>query len=215
MIIRKYNIELHRLTVEDLELVRHHRNSAAIQSKMFFQNHISAIDQLKWFESINNLNNYYFIIYWKGEKVGLIHGEILSLSEKITTGGVFFWNQNILSTYIPVCTSVIMADLTFLILDMDCSTAVVRDDNSIALKFNQSLGYTISKAESGKIHLSLSKDDYLATKVRQLVKRITKDHRDLEWENIHLSIDDVENGNGLFVPHLLIQYKLQSKEWDS
>ncbi|MDF1699032.1 MAG: hypothetical protein P1U56_24480 [Saprospiraceae bacterium] len=213
MIIKKYSVELHRLTEEDIELIRQHRNSDIIRSKMFFQDEISQEDQKRWFETINNDSNYYFTIEWKGEKVGLIHGEVLSLTDRVTTGGVFFWNQDVLSTYIPVCASVIMADLTFLLLDMHTSTAIVRSDNKVAIKFNESLGYTISKVQDHKIHMTLKKEDYLSSKVRQLVKRITKDGHDLGWDNIQLSVDELENKNSLIIPYLLTQYKLQSKKW--
>ncbi|MFT4536369.1 MAG: diamine N-acetyltransferase [Saprospiraceae bacterium] len=209
MIIKKYGIELHRLTVEDIELVRAYRNSDAIRSKMFFQSEISASDQKKWFETINNEFSYYFIIHWKGKKVGLIHGEIQSLPEKTTKGGVFFWDADVLASYIPVCTSVIMADLTFILLDMQKSSAIVRDDNNIALMFNKSLGYQVISIEQKKIHLTLCKEHYLGSKARNLVKRITKDELDLAWGDMELSDDEFENKGETILPYLLTQYKMQ------
>ena len=58
MIIRKYGISLERLTEEDIELVRQHRNSEFIRKRMFYQKMITEEEQKKWFQSINNDFNY-------------------------------------------------------------------------------------------------------------------------------------------------------------
>lgn len=207
MIIRKYGIELHRLTEADIELVRSYRNSEAIRTKMFYQKEITIEDQKKWFLGINNALNYYFLVIWKGKKIGLIHGEITSLDQKITTGGVFFWDEDVLLSYVPVCASIIMGDLTFYLLKMTRSTAVVRRDNNKALLFNSNLGYEISRKENQKIHLQLDLEGYKESKLRLLVKRITKDHADLSWNDIELTAAEMENKPELFIPEFLNQFK--------
>ena len=60
MIVRKYGITLRRLALEDIELVRQKRNSQEIRQVMHFKDEITPEMQLKWFESINNFENYYF-----------------------------------------------------------------------------------------------------------------------------------------------------------
>lgn len=206
MIIRKYNIELVRLTEQDIELVRHHRNSDAIRSKMFFQESISKDAQKEWFSSIDNASNYYFIVIWKGNKIGLIHGTIVSLEQKITTGGVFFWDDEVLLTYVPVCASIIMGDLTFFLLKMKQSTAIVRSDNNRALQFNEKLGYKRINTSNNKVYLQLNFDDYRESEIRRLVKRISKDTYDLAWKDIELSSDEMENRSDLFISEFLEQY---------
>jgi len=213
MIIRKYDIELHRLTEDDIELVRQHRNSQVIRSKMFYQKIISKDDQVKWFDGINNSSNYYFIIIWKGKKVGLINGTILSQEAQTSTGGVFFWDEVVLQSYIPICASIILGDLTFLLLDVLESHAIVRDDNKVALSFNKSLGYVVSKIDGNRIELSLNKKAYLNSKIRSLVKRITKDPDDLRWENIQLSPEELINEDEMILPTFLEQYKSHCNEW--
>ncbi len=191
MIINKYGITLTRLTAEDIELVRIRRNSPAIQSKMFFQKTISQQEQKKWFHSINNEKNYYFIIQSNGEKVGLIHGKIHSYSDKIAEGGMFIWDEKCLGSHIPVIASVCMADLTFLIMKMDKTIAEVRTDNPRALKYNLELGYHITEKlkDSDKVLMELTKESYFenAQKIRETVKKIAKDNSDLSWDDIDIS----------------------------
>jgi len=206
MIIKKYDIELHRLTEADIELVRHHRNSHTIRSKMFHQNTISKEEQVKWFEKINNSFNYYFIIIWKGKKVGLINGTITSLEKQTSTGGVFFWDEKVLQTYIPMCASIIMGDLTFCLLNMKKTTAMVRSDNKVALQFNTKLGYDFVKEEDGKVYMEMLNASYLSSELRMLMKRISKDYNSLGWDNIELSDVEIENKRDVILPEFLCKY---------
>ena len=116
MIIRKYGIELHRLKEDSLEMLRQKRNEKSIREKMFYQEEITFDEQLKWFESINNIYNYYFVIHYKNEQIGLIHGKVLSYETRIAEGGIFLWNENYYNSVIPILSSVCMADITFLIM---------------------------------------------------------------------------------------------------
>lgn len=75
MIIKKYGIELQLLTKKDIELVRQERNKDFIRSKMINQSIINSKQQQKWFKTINNSNNFYFIIVHENKKIGLIHGK--------------------------------------------------------------------------------------------------------------------------------------------
>ena len=73
MKISKYGIDLVRLTEEDIEMLRQWRNSPQIQQFMEYREEITAEMQKKWFDSINNVNNFYFIIHFEGQKIGLIN----------------------------------------------------------------------------------------------------------------------------------------------
>lgn len=196
MIIKKYGIELVRLSEQDLELVRQKRNSPQIKNKMFFQKEISPEEQISWFQSIQNGKNYYFIIKNKGEKVGLIHGIIRSYTKKIAEGGMFIWDANCLKSHIPVIASVCMTDMTFLIMKMNKTLAEIRNDNLTAINYNLGIGYRIVKeeAENNKILMELTQKDYFekAAKVRETVKKISRETGDLTWDNIEINPKDYE-----------------------
>jgi UDP-4-amino-4,6-dideoxy-N-acetyl-beta-L-altrosamine N-acetyltransferase len=69
-----YGIVLTRLTAHDLELVRVKRNSEEVRSYMQFRDEITPEMQVKWFSSIDNEHNNYFLIHHGDEKVGMISG---------------------------------------------------------------------------------------------------------------------------------------------
>ncbi len=188
MRVEKYGITLRRLTEDDIELVRFHRNSDFIRSKMFYQKIISKEEQKAWFESINNDWNYYFLIDYKDKTVGLVHGTIESYEERNARGGLFIWDEVALNSHLPVLASVCTTDLTFFIMEMERTTAEVRMDNQVAVDYNLSFGYTIleTNEEERKVFMELTRENYVTSSniVRQMVKRIAKDTTDLSWDDI-------------------------------
>jgi len=188
MRVDKYGISLHRLTENDIEMVRFHRNSDFIRSKMFYQELISKEEQQVWFESINNDWNYYFLIAYNGTMVGMVHGTINSYDDKTAKGGLFIWDEKALNSHLPVIASVVTTDLTFFIMEMESTTAEVRMNNQPAINYNLTLGYTIEEQneEEQKVFMELTKEDYLrsARQIRSLVKRISKDPSELSWDDI-------------------------------
>jgi len=188
MRVEKYGITLRRLTEEDIELVRHHRNSEFIRLKMFYQKIISSEEQKKWFASINNDWNYYYLIDYKGKTVGMVHGTILSYEERTARGGILIWDKLALNSHLPVIASICVNDLTFLIMEMKVTTAEMRSDNKIAIAYNLSLGYTMLEeyVDEGKIIMELTKENYIksAKKIRDMVKKISRDPVELSWDDI-------------------------------
>jgi RimJ/RimL family protein N-acetyltransferase len=190
MIVRKYGIELQRLTAEDIELVRTKRNSDTIRQYMFYREEISREAQEKWFASIQNIYNYYFLIIYKGQKIGLIHGKNVNYEERSTEGGIFIWEAQYWATFVPVLASVIMTELTFSILDMDRTFAEVLSSNTRSKDYNRHLGYVLyseNKAANKEIHV-LTRENYHARagKIRNAVQNITKDASPVSWHDIDL-----------------------------
>ena len=197
MIVKKYGIELHRLTQNDLELVRQKRNDKTIREKMFYQKEITKQEQQAWFETINNNRNYYFIIKHKGNKIGLISGEILSYEKKVGTGGIFIWDSLYENSHIPVIASICLVDMTFLILKMKKTTAKVRMDNKVAIDYNLKLGYEIVQQIDGKgmLKMELTIENYFdkTNDLRAMVKKISGDKTDLLWEDVIFPKEDLGN----------------------
>lgn len=67
------DIILHRLTEDKIELVRYWRNYPKIQQYMDYCEHITAEQQKRWFASINNDKNYYFIVEMNGREIGFVN----------------------------------------------------------------------------------------------------------------------------------------------
>lgn len=157
MIIRRYGIELRRVMHGDIELIRQMRNRDDIRSKMLDQRLISPEQQEKWFQSINNNENLYFVICHNDTRIGLVYGKNINYENKTAEGGIFIWDQSYLGTGIPAKASILMMELSFEVAGMEKIYARVNELNSLAINYNKSLGYV--EIERGKL-MVLSKDSY-------------------------------------------------------
>jgi len=70
MKVHRYGITLERITPEHLEMVRQWRNDPKISKFMFHQGEITSAMQQEWFESINNISNFFFIIHYHVNQLG-------------------------------------------------------------------------------------------------------------------------------------------------
>jgi RimJ/RimL family protein N-acetyltransferase len=199
MIIRKYGVTLRRLTEEDIELVRVHRNSVEIQQQMFYSETISPEMQKKWFVTINNIYNHYFIIEYEGKKIGLIFGKNDDYNERTTEGGIFIWDKQQLNSLAPVIASIIFTELTFTFREMKRIYATVKKQNQQVINYISQLGYKLAEefpAEEKLIYV-LTKEDYFskATKIKKAVALLSKDLSDISEKDIDVSgIDQDKKG---------------------
>jgi len=179
MIIRKYGLTLRRLQPEHLELVRQQRNSDAIRRHMFYQKEISQQEQQAWYATNHNKYNYYFIIEYQQEFIGVISGKNVNYDAGVSEGGIFVWDQRYWNSFVPVMATVIMADLTFLTMEFNRTLAEVRSDNAQQMHYNRMLGYVDEEPESKDVKriMVLTKANYLKVggRIRRAVQRIGKD----------------------------------------
>ena len=191
MIIRKYGVTLQRIRPEHLELVREKRNSEAIRRHMFHQEIISVEQQVKWYESINNRSHYYFVMYYRGDAIGLINGKNLDYDKGESEGGIFIWDERYWNSFVPVIATVMMADMTFNTLGFNRTFAEVRSDNGQQASYNKMLGYTLeeSNEETGWQRFVLTKENYLSVgaRIRAAVHKIGKDSTPVDWSDVDFS----------------------------
>jgi RimJ/RimL family protein N-acetyltransferase len=194
MLIRKYGITLKRLKEEDIELLREMRNSTAISTTMVYREHITPEMQKKWFESINNKYNGYFIIIYEGKKIGLINGKNIDFEKRICEGGIFIWDEHYKDTIIPALASIIMNDWTFLIINFNAIYAKVLQENVNALTYDKLMGYEPCAPltdEKGVQWLILTKEKYLR-KVKLLRKSLLQNLGGIETLTL-LNVDSSDD----------------------
>lgn len=168
MIITGFGVVLIRLQQQDIELVRQHRNSEAISKFMESRKEITKEEQEKWFASIDNKFNNYFVIVYKGEKIGLIYGADIDWEKKETgNGGIFIWNESLLETHAPLAASMLLTEVSFL-LGMERTYIKVLRDNPRAIAYNENLGYEILPGQEKVINQKyvLTKENYYAKAAR-------------------------------------------------
>jgi len=163
MIAEQYGIKYIRVTIDDIELIRYWRNQDFIKNTMQFQEYITPEMQLKWFNSINNKDNYYFLIEVDNKKIGLINCKNAHPITREAEGGIFIWDTAYWNTPIPAFASLTMLEGVFELFGAaGSSVATVKKDNTKAIQFNKMLGYEIvsEKENSEFIKLILTKERY-------------------------------------------------------
>jgi UDP-4-amino-4,6-dideoxy-N-acetyl-beta-L-altrosamine N-acetyltransferase len=147
MIIRKYGITLRRLTIDDIELVRQKRNSEEIRKVMHYREEITPEMQLKWFESIDNFANAYYIVEYEGKKVALINNKNIDYDSRTSESGLFFWDKDYLNTFIPILSSLALIELGFYYLEGSKSYIHIMRDNFQAIGYAQQIGYELCEGQ--------------------------------------------------------------------
>lgn len=203
MIITRGNIVFRRLTKSDIELVREHRNSHDVSQFMEYREYISRDMQQKWFESINNFYNLYFIIEYKGKKIGLINGKDINWEKHEMETGVFIWDQKYLNTHIPLLAVLIFGELGILTLGLTAYAHILKT-NHRAKRYNKLLGFRICDDQENKENqlYKMTPETYLknAKFIRgAFMKLIGSGHTSLEFED-----QDIKDGFASFLyPKLL------------
>lgn len=150
MIIETNGMQIERLQETDIELVRQWRNSSFVRQHMNYREHINPEMQLKWFRSIDNFNNFYFILRHKNLKVGLGDIKNVNWDERSGEAGVFIAKKTYLASFLPVVGALTLSELVFRIFKLERIYSQVRSDNKRAIKFNKLFGYKRVEGEEDK-----------------------------------------------------------------
>jgi RimJ/RimL family protein N-acetyltransferase len=141
MKIEVNGLVIERLKEKDIELVRGWRNSDKIRKNMLYQEIITPEQQIEWFHSINNFNNFYFIVEYKGRKVGLVNIKDIDWDKKQGEAGVFMMEQDLSAVLIPVAGALSISELVVGVFGFKKLFAKVRKDNKTMQKLNKLFGY--------------------------------------------------------------------------
>jgi UDP-4-amino-4,6-dideoxy-N-acetyl-beta-L-altrosamine N-acetyltransferase len=158
-------IILRRLRKQDIEMVRAYRNSPDIQQYMEYRGEISPAEQEKWFASVDDEFNFYFIIEWEGRDVGMIYGQNTDWSTRETgNGGIFIWEKEIRETQVPIAAALLLTDFSWIIGLQKIHARVLRD-NHRAIAFNKSFGYELAPGQEDIInqHYVLTREQFEKT----------------------------------------------------
>lgn len=164
LILKQYGVTLTRIQEKDIELIRYWRNQSDIVNFMEYKNYIFPEAQKKWFASIDNKLNYYFIIEFENKKIGLINVKNYDRIAGFGEGGIFIWDKNYIGSFAAVFSSLCL--LNFMLLKVNvCSKSRVRilSNNDRAIHYNKLLGYKLLQDQEKEINqlYELDVKDYL------------------------------------------------------
>ena len=145
MRITRYGITLERLQPAHAEMVRNWRNDPKIQQFMFYKGEITATMQKEWFASIDNEQNFFFVIIYKQAPVGLINISSIDWENKTAYTGLFIYEEKFWGSDVPVMASLAMLDVFFILFDIQSAYAKVKGNNMVAHNYNSSLGFSRTK----------------------------------------------------------------------
>lgn len=170
------------------------RNSEIVKRNMFFRQEITPEMQKKWFDSINNKYNGYYIIIYNEKRIGLIHGKDVDFEKRTCEGGIFIWDAEYLNSIVSSLASIIMNDWTFYLGNFKAIYAKVLKENKIALAYNKLQGYESCEPQNdndGVEWLKLTKENY--TKridgIRKNMAQFIHDDKPLQLSDLDASDD--------------------------
>lgn len=174
-ILQNYGITLKRLSHDKIETVRRWRNDPKISQFMEFRDEITPQMQQKWFDSINNDNNLFYIVVFRDEEIGLIN--IKNICNGSGEGGIFIWNDTFLNSDISYRAHLVLFDAVFNRGLLTEITSHVLSDNLRAQRFTRFLGFEIAENQSDVYNqlYRLNRLQYFENKNRQrFLKRYNK-----------------------------------------
>ena len=151
----RYGVTLKRITAEDLELVRFWRNSQQIRNNMIYKEYITPEMQLKWFETVNNYNNFFYIIQVNNDSIGLIDNKNTDWSIGTTESGLFLFDEKYFDTHYPIAASFILIEIGFFILNGKDAFIKVLRSNKRAIEYNSQLGFEPFNDDGEKAYIEL------------------------------------------------------------
>lgn len=209
MKICKYGITLSRLRAEDIEFVREKRNSEEVRRFMEFRDEITPEMQQKWFESINNFENFYYIVEYKGVKIGLLNDKNMDWEARTSESGLFLWDETYINTIVPVLASLCLLEVGFYYLDWNTSNIKVLRDNPKAIEYVNSLGYALcdgqENIENQRYYLTRELFETKGKKIQQAARAFLEEESGDGY--LLLEPEDYESG----IAQRLENYFLENK----
>jgi hypothetical protein len=105
--------------------------------------------QLEWFKSVDNFENFYYIIHFEGKDIGLINSSKIEWDTVSSEGGIFLWDEQYYETFVPVWASLCLLETSYFILNAGKSYIKTLNDNERAKKLNTHLGYVLEPGQEG------------------------------------------------------------------
>lgn len=186
LILEQYGVRLVRAQEKDIELIRSWRNQPDVSGFMEYRNHITAEEQKIWFKSINNKNNYYFIIEYEGKQVGLINSKNYDPVVGFGEGGIFISDKEYINSFAAVFASLCLLNFMFLKLNIsDISRVRVLKTNDRAIQYNKLLGYKLlpgqEKVENQLYELHISDYKTIGGKLNKAAALLSSGNSELKF----------------------------------
>lgn len=200
----KYGITLRRIVEEDIELIRQWRNSKPIQQNMHFREYITKQMQKKWFRSIDNINNFYYIIEYQGKKVGLFNEKNIDWEKRTSENGLFIADEKLINTPIPILASLCLCEIGFNIIQGEKAFIHVLKNNHQAITYNLRFGYELCEnQENDELQRYVLTKETFEKKGKKLLEAANEIYKHNSTLYLFLEKHDYQTEIGKFIEQLI------------
>lgn len=147
--IEGYRVTQTRLQEEDIELVRQWRLDPRVRPHMLYQGDISTERQRDWFRSVDNRDNYYWVVHYEGRKIGLNSIKDIDWEKRTGQGGLFLVPDEVRQSLVVFRVAIPPLIWLFEAMGLESVHAVIRADNRRAIRYNLALGHTFDPPVEG------------------------------------------------------------------
>lgn len=174
--VRLIQVTLDRLKRDEAELVRTWRNSPEIRCHMIYREHITSEQQTKWFDSIDNETNYFFLVRHNGRAIGVVNLKSVNRANGTAETGVFFGEPHDAARgVVALAAAFALTEFAFGSLGLVRLQGRVLRENSRAIRYNLTIGYELQSGqeleENPLYSLTPERYWYWTASARQMVAR--------------------------------------------
>ena len=157
--------------------------------------------QQEWFRSIDNFENFFYIIEFNDKDIGLINSSKIEWDTVSSEGGIFLWDDSFYETFVPVWASLCLLETSYFILGAGRSVIKTLRDNERAKKLNTHLGYELQPGQEevyNQVYVMTATSFKLhAPKLIKAAKLLAGD--DPEGHRVFFDKEDIRSGLADFV----------------
>lgn len=180
--LRQFGIELRRMVESDKEIVRLGRNKDFVRENHVYRKIISEAEQDKWFEEMNRKEHYVFVVVHDGKRIGVVYLRDIPENLASSTCGLFFWDDDYISTRIPVFAALLALDFASYYCEVQRIDSIVLKNNSAGIKMYTFFGFDLEEKDADSYLISISRVTYLKKRdsLMNFIKRAIKNKAEHE-----------------------------------
>jgi RimJ/RimL family protein N-acetyltransferase len=184
--LKLFGIELRRMVESDKEIVRLGRNDDFVRENHVYRTIISEAEQDKWFTEMNTKEHYVFVVIHKEKRVGVVYLRDIPEDLASSTCGLFFWDDEIISTRIPVFAALLALDFASYYCQVRRIDSIVLKSNTAGIKMYTFFGFDLQERDAGSYLISIERDKYLE-KREGLIKFIQRAVKNKEEHELRVT----------------------------
>ncbi|AFM12265.1 GNAT family N-acetyltransferase [Turneriella parva] len=180
--LRQFGIELRRMVENDKEVVRLGRNKDFVRENHVYRKIISEAEQDKWFDEMNRKEHYVFVVIHEEKRIGVVYLRDIPENRASSTCGLFFWDDDYISTRIPVFAALLALDFASYHCEVNRIESIVLKDNTAGIKMYTFFGFDLEEKDGDSFLISISRETYLRKRdsLMNFIKRAIKNKAEHE-----------------------------------